>query len=259
MASLKASLSNGSSPSSVKLTKKSNFKTKTPNEHKSPPPGESPLTKKPRPGFCFKCGEDGHIVPSCTNEPNPEQDQRCYINIINKKENTAAINRTREKGWQESGDRLNASNLSEEKRTWQQLKIKHKNIVQNAAKIKSEIAGTGEAHQPPTPAEELALYMNKGRPVIEGIERGTSSESIPASRRNYYIKMMPNSVCFLDPPDIILNPVEGPSAVEEETVSVCSRRPEVSTPVVPTGTSSSATTVTSLRSDGHTIFSKEDI
>ncbi|KAJ8004303.1 hypothetical protein DPEC_G00157730 [Dallia pectoralis] len=48
MASLKASLSNGSSQSSVKLNKKSNFKTKTPNEHKSPPSGESPLTKKPR-------------------------------------------------------------------------------------------------------------------------------------------------------------------------------------------------------------------
>ncbi|CAM4641163.1 unnamed protein product [Leuciscus chuanchicus] len=39
---------------------------------------------------------------------------------------------------------------------------------------------------------------------------------------------MPNSVCFLDPPDIVLNPVEGPSTVEEdeETVSVCSRRLE---------------------------------
>ncbi|KTF73534.1 hypothetical protein cypCar_00044583 [Cyprinus carpio] len=41
-------------------------------------------------------------------------------------------------------------------------------------------------------------------------------------------KVMPNSVCLLDPPDIMLNPVEGPYTVEEdeETVSVCSRRPE---------------------------------
>lgn len=27
--------------------------------------------KKPRPGFCFNCGEDGHIAPSCESEANP--------------------------------------------------------------------------------------------------------------------------------------------------------------------------------------------
>ncbi|XP_076829405.1 zinc finger CCHC domain-containing protein 18-like [Brachyhypopomus gauderio] len=26
---------------------------------------------QPKPGFCFKCGEDGHIAVKCTNEPNP--------------------------------------------------------------------------------------------------------------------------------------------------------------------------------------------
>ncbi|XP_075306240.1 zinc finger CCHC domain-containing protein 18-like [Odontesthes bonariensis] len=26
---------------------------------------------QPRPWFCFKCGEDGHIAANCTNEPNP--------------------------------------------------------------------------------------------------------------------------------------------------------------------------------------------
>lgn len=29
--------------------------------------------KSPHPGYCFKCGEDGHIALSCSNEPNPEQ------------------------------------------------------------------------------------------------------------------------------------------------------------------------------------------
>ncbi len=28
--------------------------------------------EKPRPWYCFKCGEDGHIVASCTAEPNPK-------------------------------------------------------------------------------------------------------------------------------------------------------------------------------------------
>ncbi|XP_026089473.1 uncharacterized protein LOC113063363 isoform X4 [Carassius auratus] len=140
-----------------------------------------------------------------------------------KKGNTAAINKAREKGWQEIADRLNASNLSEGKRTWQQVKIKYKNIVQNATKKKTEVAGTGGGPPPAsfTPAEELALEINKGRPVLEGIEGGTSSKMISRSIRN--------SVCCMDPPDIMLPWSQGEvMGVEEdeETVSVCSRRPE---------------------------------
>ena len=26
---------------------------------------------QPKPGYCFRCGEDGHIKPQCDNEPNP--------------------------------------------------------------------------------------------------------------------------------------------------------------------------------------------
>lgn len=29
-------------------------------------------TDRPRPWYCFTCGEDGHIASSCTSEPNPE-------------------------------------------------------------------------------------------------------------------------------------------------------------------------------------------
>lgn len=28
-------------------------------------------TARPKPGYCFRCGEDGHIVSSCSNDPNP--------------------------------------------------------------------------------------------------------------------------------------------------------------------------------------------
>ncbi len=41
---------------------------------------------------------------------------------------------------------------------------------------------------PFTPAEELALELNKGKPVIEGIERGTASEAMPPSTRSDHIK-----------------------------------------------------------------------
>ncbi len=26
---------------------------------------------RPKPGYCFRCGEDGHIANSCSNDPNP--------------------------------------------------------------------------------------------------------------------------------------------------------------------------------------------
>ncbi|ROI27743.1 hypothetical protein DPX16_23065 [Anabarilius grahami] len=26
---------------------------------------------RPKPGYCFRCGEDGHIASSCSNDPNP--------------------------------------------------------------------------------------------------------------------------------------------------------------------------------------------
>ncbi|XP_060754225.1 zinc finger CCHC domain-containing protein 18-like [Neoarius graeffei] len=29
------------------------------------------MSSKPRPWYCFQCGEDGHIVSACDNEPNP--------------------------------------------------------------------------------------------------------------------------------------------------------------------------------------------
>lgn len=32
----------------------------------------SDSSASPKPGFCFCCGEDGHIRPQCDNRPNPE-------------------------------------------------------------------------------------------------------------------------------------------------------------------------------------------
>lgn len=64
-----------------------------------------------------------------------------------------------------------------------------------ATKKKTEVAGTGGGPPPAsfTPAEELALEINKGRPVLEGIEGGTSSKMISRSIRSEYIK----GVCVL--------------------------------------------------------------
>ncbi|XP_026111202.1 uncharacterized protein LOC113086373 isoform X5 [Carassius auratus] len=147
-----------------------------------------------------------------------------FKDVITKKGNTAAINKAREKGWQEIADRLNASNLSEGKRTWQQVKIKYKNIVQNATKKKTEVAGTGGGPPPAsfTPAEELALEINKGRPVLEGIEGGTSSKMISRSIRSEYIK---DSVCCMDPPDIML-PDADTVLEPSQSGTTCDKNPE---------------------------------
>lgn len=35
------------------------------------PPAVNSSSSGPKPGFCFRCGEDGHIRPQCKNSPNP--------------------------------------------------------------------------------------------------------------------------------------------------------------------------------------------
>lgn len=71
IASLKASLS--SRQVSAKPEKKQKPKSKAPTEERLLFSSElQPVSRKPRPWYCFKCGQDGHIAPSCSNEPNHE-------------------------------------------------------------------------------------------------------------------------------------------------------------------------------------------
>ncbi|KAK0146798.1 Tafazzin [Merluccius polli] len=41
----------------------------TPTPHSQPE--RSATSKRPKPWYCFRCGEDGHIKPQCDGEPNP--------------------------------------------------------------------------------------------------------------------------------------------------------------------------------------------
>lgn len=36
---------------------------------------------RPRPGYCFRCSEDGHIVTHCENDPDPSKvaRKRCLL------------------------------------------------------------------------------------------------------------------------------------------------------------------------------------
>ncbi|KAK0130868.1 hypothetical protein N1851_034455 [Merluccius polli] len=53
-----------------------------------------------------------------------------YLHVFRKKSNTAAATKERETAWEKIASRVNACNPAGEKRTWQQLKMKYKNIVQ---------------------------------------------------------------------------------------------------------------------------------
>jgi len=50
-----------------------------------------------------------------------------------------------------------------------------------AVKKKAHLSGTGGGPPAPsfTPAEELALDLNQGRPVMEGIQGGTATDCVP--------------------------------------------------------------------------------
>ncbi|XP_076865685.1 uncharacterized protein LOC143517263 [Brachyhypopomus gauderio] len=92
--------------------------------------------------------------------------------------------------------------MSGVKRTWQQVKVKYKNILQNAARKKTATAATGGG--PPvaalTPAEDLALQQNSRRPIIVGIEGGTSSDPVCSHDTQPYVKVVGGVLNLLDPP-----------------------------------------------------------
>lgn len=55
-------------------TKQSSVKVDYQSVKKKDTKSQSPSVKtnsRPRPWYCFQCGEDGHIVSACENEPNP--------------------------------------------------------------------------------------------------------------------------------------------------------------------------------------------
>ncbi|KAK7912872.1 hypothetical protein WMY93_013083 [Mugilogobius chulae] len=48
--------------------------------------GSKVQSTRPRPGFCFKCGEDGHIVPNCSQPANPTLVQQKKLRLQQRQE-----------------------------------------------------------------------------------------------------------------------------------------------------------------------------
>ncbi|XP_029920954.1 uncharacterized protein LOC115368750 isoform X3 [Myripristis murdjan] len=150
-----------------------------------------------------------------------------YKDIITKKGNTAAINKAREAAWAKIADRLNRYSSSGTRRTWQQVKIKHKNILQNAVKKRALAVKSGGDYTPMdmTPSEELMLD-SRGQPVVEDIKRNKSVALLDCSS-----DIRGGSVILIDSPPATQEAnsddedvTEPPGA--EEIISLCSERTE---------------------------------
>ncbi|XP_063765798.1 myb/SANT-like DNA-binding domain-containing protein 4 [Eleginops maclovinus] len=126
-----------------------------------------------------------------------------YKPTLAAKSNTAAANKARLGCWQQITDRVN-SGTSSAKRTWQQVKMKYKNIIQNANKKKVEIRRTGGGRAPDsfTLAEELALANNSGRVMMDGVA-GVQSNPGAAEMSTLYVQVEGGNITTLQPPGCI--------------------------------------------------------
>ncbi|XP_048847640.1 uncharacterized protein LOC125718119 isoform X2 [Brienomyrus brachyistius] len=119
-----------------------------------------------------------------------------FQELICKRGNTAKAAQTRKDGWQKVADKLNASNVST-MRTWEQVKVKYKNILQTANKKKADKKKTGGGPDL-TPTEQLALQQNAHRPLSERIPEGCSS-SEPVARCSGHLISAAGKVSSLEP------------------------------------------------------------
>ncbi|CAJ1084219.1 uncharacterized protein LOC120552646 isoform X5 [Xyrichtys novacula] len=111
---------------------------------------------------------------------------------------------------------MKRSNLGGQKCTWQQVKIKYKNILTNATKKKARLGATGGGPPPEefTQAESLTLSYNKG-PKIDGIQGGSASSPIDPAIRATFVEVTEGQITLLEPPEVAAGPPgdpgEGPS------------------------------------------------
>ncbi|XP_058251324.1 GT1 domain-containing protein isoform X2 [Hemibagrus wyckioides] len=153
-----------------------------------------------------------------------------YKAIITAKCNTAAAAKARVEAWQKIADRLNHANPNNIKRTWQQVKIKYKNIVQSNRKRKQKF-GEGLATSGFSPAEEVALWQIRGRPVIDGTLLGLSSEQTGVGVGRPVATEPESSAALIQTVPTILDCAEEPaehsdSEHDEKNIVVCSHPEE---------------------------------
>ncbi|KAK0148575.1 hypothetical protein N1851_011098 [Merluccius polli] len=178
-------------------------------------------TKKPRSSY-FSSGELEILMTAYAESEH----------ILLNKSNSVAAAKERELAWRKIADRVNACNPpTGTKRTWNQLKMKYKNIVQSANRKKAALKKTGGGPPLPPPlteAEETALGQSSGRPVAEGISGGSQSDPAPLQDTGAYITFTDGVIRLINP-SAITDLHAGDN--DEDTVSAAIKREDVETPV----------------------------
>nr|XP_057947382.1 uncharacterized protein LOC131140718 isoform X2 [Doryrhamphus excisus] len=135
------------------------------------------------------------------------QSYGAFEHIFKRKSNTVAAVKERVAAWQKIADRVNACNPSSQKRTWAQLKMKYKNLIQSANRKKAEgrkMSGEPALAPIPTPPlkeeeEELVLCQGTGRPVVDGIPGGISSQPLTIQDTSAFVKYSNAVICLVEP------------------------------------------------------------
>ncbi|KAL2098903.1 hypothetical protein ACEWY4_005383 [Coilia grayii] len=128
--------------------------------------------------------------------------------ILTAKSNTIKASKMREEAWQRIAVKLNMNSGSGYKRTWQQVKIKYKNLLQTANRKKAELHKNEEdvpasviIKSDDTDDEFVEQQSTSSRPMVEGIPGGTSSEpEAVACGSSSYISVTGHTLTLLPPP-----------------------------------------------------------
>lgn len=117
--------------------------------------------------------------------------------VLTAKSNTTSASKLRVEAWQRIADRINAASDSGYRRSWQQVKVKHKNIVQSARRRRAEVMKTEEGSATPsmTSAEDDFLdHKDSMRLEVPGgacIDAMTGSDNSLISGSGHPVLLLP--------------------------------------------------------------------
>ncbi|CAN9513527.1 unnamed protein product [Ophioblennius macclurei] len=118
--------------------------------------------------------------------------------ILTAKSNTTSASKLREEAWQRIADRINEVSDSGYKRTWQQVKVKHKNIMQTAKRRRAELMrNISESGTPSLTSgeEDMLLHKDKLRldilPVVPCLDQISGSDNSFVDAPGHPVLLLP--------------------------------------------------------------------
>ncbi|XP_012716027.2 uncharacterized protein LOC105924803 [Fundulus heteroclitus] len=107
--------------------------------------------------------------------------------ILTAKSNTTSASKQREEAWQRIADKINVVSDSGYKRTWQQVKVKHKNIIQTAKRKRTEVLRPegGSDTRSMTSADEDAAQSRENTLRVEVLPGATCLGPISGSDSSF--------------------------------------------------------------------------